>query len=394
MTNNKQNIQKQPDAKTGYKLTKLGWIPEDWEIDNIENALIIENNKRKPISEDIRKTMQGEFPYYGPTKIQDYINEYKYDGEYALIAEDGDHFLKYKNMPMTQFVSGKFNVNNHAHAIKGTDTCSTEWFFWFYRNRSIFSHLTRQGAGRYKLNKASLSKLQIATPSLPEQKAIATCLSTWGNAIELQDKKIKLLEKRKKGLMQQLLTGKKRLSGFGGEWKEVKLGDIVDIKKGTQLNKENLDKSGKYPSYSGGIKPSGYTDGWNTEKDTIIISEGGNSCGYVNYIKTNFWSGGHCYSLLNLKDKIQIHFLFQILKQNEPELMRLRVGSGLPNVQKKDIVKFKISTPNLKEQTAIASILQTADKEIELEKVKLEKIKYEKKGLMQQLLTGKKRLGF
>ena len=79
----------------GYKQTEVGVIPEDWRASTIGEAFAIDNHLRLPLSRDVRKKMQGTYPYYGPTKIQDYINEYRVDGTYALIGEDGDHFLKW-----------------------------------------------------------------------------------------------------------------------------------------------------------------------------------------------------------------------------------------------------------------------------------------------------------
>ena len=177
-----------------------------------------------------------------------------------------------------------------------------------------------------------------------------------------------------------------------GEWKEVRLKDISKITKGKQLNRNELDDSSKYPSYSGGIEPSGYTNKYNCKANTIIISEGGNSCGFVNYIDVDFWLGGHCYSINNIKVKVDKLFLYNILKYNQTKIMMLRVGSGLPNVQKKDLERFKLTIPSIEEQQALAEILTTADQEISLLEAKLAAMKEEKKGLMQVLLTGQKRL--
>lgn len=242
------------------------------------------------------------------------------------------------------------------------------------------------------LNVGDMVNIKLPLPPLPEQKAIAQVLSTADAAIQTTEKLIAQKELLKKWLMQQLLTGKKRLKGFDGDWKEYQLKKLCKISKGEQLNKIELHKTGKYPSYSGGITPSGYTDDWNTSENTIIISEGGNSCGYVNFITTKFWCGGHCYALLDLFNSINLSFLYQILKYHEPQIMKLRVGSGLPNIQKKDIENFTVYLPFFKEQIAIARVLQAADTEISLLKAKAEKLREQKKGLMQVLLTGKKRL--
>lgn len=373
------------------KLFSNSTIPNDWEISTVGEAFEICNNLRFPINEEERRKIQGTYPYYGPTKIQDYIKEYRLDGKYVLIGEDGDHFLKWKELPMTLLVEGKFNVNNHAHVIKGT-TNITEWFFYYFNHKELTPYLTRQGAGRYKLTKQSLEKIPVPLPSISEQKAITTILSSCDLNIKLIEQLLTLKELRKKWLMQQLLTGTKRLNGFNGKWDEKQLKKLCKIYKGEQLNKIELEKTGKYPSYSGGITPSGYTDGWNTHENTIIISEGGNSCGYVNFITTKFWCGGHCYALLNLSHSVDRNFFFQILKFNESRIMKLRVGSGLPNIQKGDVENFSVEIPPIEEQTAIAQVLQASDKEISLLKVKAEKLRVNKKGLMQQLLTGKIRI--
>lgn len=196
----------------GYQQTELGVIPEDWEVQLVKEAFEVCNQYRLPLSQETRNKMQGQYPYYGPTRIQDYINEYRVEGTFALIGEDGDHFLKWDTVPMTQLATGKFNVNNHAHLIKGTKN-ATEWFYYFFKHRDITPHLSRQGANRYKLNKATLENMPCLIPPLPEQKAIAEVLSDMDaeiTALEAQRDKIRVL---KQGMMQELLTGKTRLVG-------------------------------------------------------------------------------------------------------------------------------------------------------------------------------------
>ena len=115
-----------------------------------------------------------------------------------------------------------------------------------------------------------------------------------------------------------------------------------------------------YYVLNGGMTPSGYTDSFNTQANTISISEGGNSCGFVAFNKENFWSGGHNYTLSQLK--IDVKYLYQNLKKQEQLIMSLRVGSGLPNVQKSRLSEVIITYPNSSyEQKKIASILMGVD---------------------------------
>ena len=224
-----------------------------------------------------------------------------------------------------------------------------------------------------------------------EQRKIAKALSDIDGLIQSLTKLIEKKKNIKTATMQQLLTGKKRLEGFSEPWIETEIGSLCTVIKGEQLNRDKMNGDAIYPVYNGGISPSGYHSDYNTESGTIIISEGGNSCGYVNYVQELFWRGGHCYGLFGFNGNND--FFYQILKFREKDIMKLRAGSGLPNIQKNNLNAFIVKIPNnIIEQTAIATILSDMDAEISaLEK---KKVKYEsiKKGMMQELLTGKIRL--
>lgn len=246
------------------------------------------------------------------------------------------------------------------------------------------------GTTRLEFSIAAVRKFPILVPPLVEQKSIAEILSTWDRAIETTEKLIANSEAQKKALMQQLLTGKKRLPGFGGEWRESKLGALANLSKGEQKGRASLSDEGPVPVINGGITPSGYTDHPNTMAGTITISEGGNSCGYVDLITRPFWCGGHCYALKSLI--VDRDFLFAFLKHNERQIMSLRVGSGLPNIQKKALSQLAIPVPPKPEQAAIGKLAASLDTEIAARKTQLIALRAEKSALMQQLLTGKRRV--
>ncbi len=378
------------ELKPGYKRTEVGVIPSSWRVDCVGDAFLICNQLRLPISQAVRERMVGPYPYYGPTGVQGWINEYRVEGEYALIGEDGDHFLKWQTQSMTLLVRGKFNVNNHAQLVKGTSNL-TEWFYWIFSNRDITPYLTRQGAGRYKLTKAALRQIPCALPSPSEQRAIATALSDVDALIASLDKLIAKKRDIKQAAMQQLLTGKTRLPGFEGEWEERPLGEIASATKGIQLQISKTSENGRFAHLNGGVSPSGYTDRANTPGGTIAISEGGNSCGYVQFMAEAFWCGGHCYAII--PRGIANDFLYHALKAQQTSIMALRVGSGLPNVQKTAILAFKLIFPTtVDEQTAIAAILSDMDTELAALEARRDKTRDLKQGMMQELLTGRTRL--
>ncbi len=204
-----------------------------------------------------------------------------------------------------------------------------------------------------------------------------------------------LIEKKKnitQGTMQKLLTGKLQVHNSKPMWTSSTLGEIIKISKGQQLNKSQLTLQGDYPVWNGGIEPSGFTHMFNELENTVTISEGGNSCGFVNYSSQKFWCGGHCYALKNPKIKLNKTFLYYVLKLQEKSIMRLRVGSGLPNIQKKRIMEFPIILPDLSEQNIIANIISNMDSEIKSLKMKKDKYIMIKQGMMQKLLIGEIRL--
>jgi type I restriction enzyme S subunit len=254
-------------------------------------------------------------------------------------------------------------------------------FYVYYGNELAFKYC--QGTKQQSFTGRIAKKLPInLPPTIEEQKAIAQVLSDTDALIQALEKKIAKKKLIKKGLMQKLLTPKEG-------WNKKALGDLAIIKKGEQLNRAGLSNNDKYPVINGGVLPSGYTNVYNQEENTITISEGGNSCGYVNRIASKFWQGGHCYSI---ESDFHYGYLFHFLKSRENEIMALRVGSGLPNIQRNRLLDFIIHFPEPEEQDLIAIILTDLDKEIENLERKLSKYQLAKQGMMQKLLTGKIRL--
>lgn len=164
-----------------------------------------------------------------------------------------------------------------------------------------------------------------------------------------------------------------------------KLGSLCIIKKGHQINAIDLFDIGKYYVMNGGVNPSGYYDNYNTEADTISISEGGNSCGYVQYNDSKFWSGGHCYTLEDIDKQIVNEYLYFYLKSEQEKIMALRVGSGLPNIQKKDLERLEVNYPNIEKQNQITNFLSRIDAKLELEKSLLLKYNEQKQYLLDSL---------
>ena len=349
--------------------------------------------------------MDGPYPYYGPTGQLDAIADFRIDGTFALIGEDGDHFLDVEKKPQTILVSGKFNVNNPAHVIESTDLCGAEWFYNYFRHRSLKPFLTRQGAGRYKLNKAALQALPIVLPPPQEQAALNALFREWATAIQKTEQLIAAKERHYSHELSRLISrGQHPHTHVGtfaeevsarnrrGEWRTLALSETCTVWKGQQLNKDAMVDDGAYYALNGGIKPSGRTTQWNCEADTITISSGGNSCGFISLNSERFWCGGDCFALKNLSPEVDVSYLFHYLKGQQHRMMALRTGSGIPHVYRVDVEAFPVPLPDLATQSAIARYLNALRQEIDLLGQSVSALKAQKRGLMQKLLTGQWRL--
>ena len=149
-----------------------------------------------------------------------------------------------------------------------------------------------------------------------------------------------------------------------------KLKDVCIIEKGKQIDTKALDDSNSYRYINGGIKESGFYNDFNTSGETVLISEGGASCGYVNYVNEQFWCGCHCYRLTDINAFPK--FLFYSLKASQNGIMELRTGAAMPNIKKESLKNFEISIIEDKEdQIKIAAHLDTIQSAIDNKKQQL-----------------------
>lgn len=263
-----------------------------------------------------------------------------------------------------------------------------------------------QGAVRTNIGQGDLEKVAIVLPPLPEQKAIAHILGLMDEAIHKNNQLIAKKELRKKWLMQNLLTGKMRLKGFGEEWKILKMKEIGIVPEKIPISKIYKQKLLTVKLHTKGIEFN--------DRDRPIISKTGRpfferNQGEILIGRQNIHNGGvgivtkefngHiCSNAISSfvvnknfdSDYILYYLQFPAHYQRMEDYMG---GTGQKELSEKQFLEIPIQVPKtIEEQTAIAQVLKAADKEISLLKAKAEKLREQKKGLMQQLLTGKTKL--
>ncbi len=388
-------------SASGFHRTSLEATPEDWE----RRPLCELARKGAPICYGIVQPgadVEGGVPVIA---IRDLTTEYANTHRSSPIIEE--RYVRSRVAPGDILISVKGTtgrvgqVPKHFHGNISRDIARVRFNdnhvpgFWFQMLQSESAQrslgVAVVGTTRQELSIGVLKEIAFAFPPKEDQASIATVLGDVDSLIRALDKLITKKRAIKRAAMQQLLTGRTRLPDSTGPWLTSRLGNVAQLSKGVQLNRSTLLADG-YPVWNGGVTPSGFTDEWNTPEKTITISEGGNSCGFVGYVGEKFWRGGHCYAVEKLGAGFDLPFLYQALKVRENDIMALRVGSGLPNIQKQRLLDFTFEHPLLVEQRALAAILFDMDAEIAALEERSRKARAIKQGLMQPLLTGRVRL--
>lgn len=219
-----------------------------------------------------------------------------------------------------------------------------------------------------------VNSVKFHLPSIIEQRKIARFLESIDQRIETQIKIIDDYNSLKMGIYNCM---------FKENYADYKLKQLAYIVKGDQINNDQLLSNGSYYMMNGGASPSGYLDSYNVSENTISISEGGNSCGYVQFNSSPFWSGGHCYTIQNVNSAlIENKYLYHYLKYKEKEIMNLRIGTGLPNIQKKDLENFTILVPSLLIQRKNLALFEMLDEKISILNEELANLQKQKKYLL------------
>lgn len=370
--------------------------PPDWEFIPLGEVFKLTSGKTKPNELFDEPIGDNIYPVFGGNGIMGFASEFNSAGENILIGRVGEY------CGITRFVDEKCWITDNALYTKEFLKDVDSKYLAFKLQLEDLSKLRNKG-GQPLISQGPISIHKICLPkSLPEQKAIAKVLSTADTAIHTTEKLIAQKELRKKWLMQQLLTGKKRLKGFEGEWKEVPLGEMFTERNETKyfdLPLLSIGQNGVYPQDESVKKDTSNED--KSKYKRICLGD-------IGYNTMRMWQGrsalsglegivSPAYTVVTPKKNADSLFFSYLFKMPKMTNLFWRNSQGLVddtlNCKFKDFSIVKVMLPQSKEeQTAIAQVLQSADKEISLLKAKAEKLREQKKGLMQKLLTGKVRL--
>lgn len=402
--------------RPGYKHTPLGWIPEEWEVKELEEV-------SEKIMVGIASAATHAYRASGIVLLrnQNIKDGYLDDTDLLFIDEEYETAHKNKRLKQGDLLTARTGYPGATCVVpkkyEGAQSFTTlitrpnqqiiaSAYLNYYINSSkgqSFFEANQIGGGQKNVNAGTLSQLPVFIPKYNEQLSISAVLSTWDEAITKTQQLIAQLQQRNKGLTEQLLTGKKRLNGYNKAWREIHLDEAFNERNETgfvTLNLLSVGSLGVYPQSQSEKRDTSNSD---KAKYKRICP------GDIGYNTMRMWQGRSALSSLEgivspaytiVTPKTQQHSEFYAYLFKLPSVVNkfFRNSQGLVqdtlNCKFKDFAIVKVEVPEYEEQIAIANVLSTAQVEVKSYEQKLNALQQQKKGLMQKLLMGEVRVKF
>lgn len=362
----------------------------------LKDIVIMFDENRIPIEHEKRKS--GKYPYYGASGIIDYVDNYIFEGEFVLLAEDGANIIM-RNTPIAYLTNGRFWVNNHAH-IMSMINGSNLFLLQILEKQNYIKY--NSGTAQPKLNSATIRNIIFNLPKDKEQKRIGEFFQKLDQTITLQQRKLELLKKIKQGYLQQLFPSKGqsipniRFSEFKENWIQKKLGNYLSIPEKKQVDNLKDLKLMTLKLNLGGINLSANRETLELGATKYFVRKSGQ----LIYGKQNFFHGsiaiipdnadGYATSgdvpALDIEG-IQPKFLLDYISRPSYYLEKeaRAIGTGSKRIHEKDLFSFEISSPSQIEQIKITNIVDNMDKILIFQKSKIQKLKQLKQAYLQKL---------
>ncbi|WP_445940828.1 restriction endonuclease subunit S [Pseudomonas sp.] len=395
------------DVKPGYKQTEIGVIPDDWSVCELGDLAPYVTSGSRGWAEYysdrgdpfIRITNLSRSTIYIDQADLKFVQIPDGDSEgqrTALI--DGDLLISITaDIGIIGYVDSSLSkpayINQHIALVRfkdlGVDSKYLSYFLAGEVTQRLFRSSTDQGA-KAGMNLAGIRSIKAVLPPIAEQQAISAALSEMDNLLSNLDQLIAKKRNIQQATMQQLLTGQRRLPGFRGEWTVKRLGDVANLYQPVTISARQLTNSG-YPVY-GANGVVGFFSEFNHETSQVTVTCRGSTCGTVNRTVEKSWITGNA-MVINCDHSKTIckDFLYFLLLGQD--LSVCITGTGQPQIVRSPLANFELPIPSdLKEQTAITTILSDMDTDLAALEARRNKARQLKQGMMQELLTGRIRL--
>ena len=379
-------------------------VPSGWGMGIVEDVCTNLDRKRIPLNSEQRNSMKGDIPYWGANNIVDYVNDHIFDEPLVLMAEDGGNFENSANRPICQLLNGKAWVNNHAHEMRVKEGTHREWVYYWFVNRDITPFIN--GGTRSKLNQSDLNELSLLLPPLPEQKKIAEVLGSVDAAIAASEAVIAQTGKARHAIIQAMIAPAAAMALQREKpprgWQATSLGKVLEHRKakgkpdipvaGITMNRGLVRRDTIERRVISDLLP----------EEHLLVCKGD-----IAYNTMRMWQGvsglacedcivSPAYVVLRPTDELISEFAALMLR--EAGVVRLLHGysQGVTDdrlrLYYQHFAKIPIALPALEHQKLAVQAIAPFRKTLQTEQTNLAQLKRVKKGLMADLLTGKKRV--
>ena len=393
------------EIPAGYRHTAVGVIPEDWVVERIDQHTFITTGAKN--TQDKREG--GRHPFFVRSQEVERINTYSYDGEAVLTAGDGVGTGK-----VFHYIRGRFDVHQRVYRItEFSNRLNGRYFFYQFSERfydRIMSMTAKSSVDSVRLE--MIAGMRIPVPPTLEQCAIAVVLSDVDELIESLEALIAKKRAIKQAAMQELLTGRTRLLGFGGQWETKRVGDLGTFNKGKGIKRTDLRETGvpcvrygelytRYENYVYNPVSKVMQDIADTalsiRPGDLMFAASGETADEIGvcvaYVGTELAYAGGDIIVLKASGQDAV-YLAHLL--NAPvaarQKARMAQGDAVVHIRADHLAQIELPLPPLPEQRAISAVLSDMDSEIAALEQRLGKTRAIRQGMMQQLLTGSIRL--
>lgn len=329
----------------------------EWTISELADLTINFDGKRKPVKESDRRA--GPYPYYGASGVVDHVDGFLFDGDYLLIAEDGEN-LRTRQTPIAFMAKGRFWVNNHAHIVTGNDKADTRFLMYALQNADISGYLT--GAVMPKLTQGNLNRIEISHPCVTEQRAIAHILGTLDDKIELNRRRNQTLEAMARALFKdwfvdfgpvrakmegrepylpadlwQLFPDRLDDEGKPEGWQTKRISDYLSLAYGKSLPAGKRHQ-GDVPVYgSGGI--TGLHNEALVNGPVVIVGRKGT-------VGSLYWEDRLCFpidTVFYVQPEAPLPFCYYLLESLP--LRDMNTDAAVPGLNRENVYRLEIAAP-------------------------------------------------
>ena len=321
--------------------------PDGVEYRKLGEVCEILDSQRKPVSKGKRNA--GKYPYYGANGIQDYVDNYIFNGTFLLIGEDGS-VINADKSPVINWATGKIWVNNHAHILSELINIAYLRYLYYVLQTVDVSNIVRGTPP--KLNQANLREIEIPVPPLEVQRKIVEYLDNFSELTAELEAELEARKKQYEYYRDNLLNFSQIAPPNSVKW--MKLGEIASINRGIRVTKGDLSENG-FPVFQNCLTPMGYYHEYNCKENTPFIICGG-AAGNVGYTFEKCWAADDCEYIVGT-DEVLNRYIYYFLMSKQDFLKSKVRKASIPRLSPQIIKNLLIPIPPLHEQERIVSIL-------------------------------------